>query len=86
MAPRVPLKEQKSILMGSLVVFDPHAPPKRISYILGTGCHKVCTCPLNGAICERSIYLLLMYSCIQTSFSLADSHTIQNIVWNLTQI
>ena len=50
MAPRGPQKGQKSILMGSLVVLDPNASPKKISSIFGTGCHKACTCPLNGAI------------------------------------
>ena len=49
MAPRGPQKGQKSILMGSLVVLDPNASPKKISSIFGTGCHKACTCPLNGA-------------------------------------
>ena len=52
MAPRGPQKGQKSILMGSLVVLDPNASPKKISSIFGTGCHKACTCPLNGAKCE----------------------------------
>ena len=51
MAPRGPQKGQKSILMGSLVVLDPNASPKKISSIFGTGCHKACTCPLNGACC-----------------------------------
>ena len=51
MAPRGPQKGQKSILMGSLVVLDPNASPKKISSIFGTGCHKACTCPLNGASC-----------------------------------
>ena len=50
MAPRGPQKGQKSILMGSLVVLDPNDSPKKISSIFGTGCHKVCTCLLNGAI------------------------------------
>ena len=50
MAPRGPQKGQKSILMGSLVVLDPNASPKKILSIFGTGCHKVCTCPLNGAL------------------------------------
>ena len=50
MAPRGPQKGQKSILMGSLVVLDPNASPKKILSIFGTGCHKACTCPLNGAI------------------------------------
>ena len=50
MAPRGPHKGQKSNLMGSLVVLDPNASPKKISSIFGTGCHKACTCPLNGAI------------------------------------
>ena len=49
MAPRGPQKGQKSILMGSLVVLDPNASPKKISFIFGTGGHKVCTCLLNGA-------------------------------------
>ena len=49
MAPRGPQKGQKSILMGSLVVLDPNASPKKISSIFRTGCHKACTCPLNGA-------------------------------------
>ena len=53
MAPRGPPKGQKSILMGSLVVLDPNASPKKISSIFGTGCHKACTCPLNGAIYNR---------------------------------
>ena len=52
MAPRGPQKGQKSILMGSLVVLDPNASPKKISSIFGTGCHKACTCPLNGAISQ----------------------------------
>ena len=50
MAPRDPQKRKKSILMGSLVVLDPNGSPKKISSIFGTGCHKVCTCLLNGAI------------------------------------
>ena len=49
MAPWGPPKGQKSILMGSLVVLDPNDSPKKISSIFGTGCHKVCTCLLNGA-------------------------------------
>ena len=49
MAPRGPQKGQKSILMGSLVVLDPNGSPKKISSIFGMGCHKVCTCLLNGA-------------------------------------
>ena len=47
---RDPQKGKKSILMGSLVVLDPNDSPKKISSIFGTGCHKVCTCLLNGAI------------------------------------
>ena len=50
MAPRGPQKGQKSILMGSLAVLDPNASPKKILSIFGTGCHKACTCPLNGAL------------------------------------
>ena len=49
MAPRGPPKGQKSILMGSLMVLDPNDSPKKISAIFGTGCHKVCSCLLNGA-------------------------------------
>ena len=60
MAPRGPQKGQKSILMGSLVVLDPNAPPKKISSIFGTRCHKACTCPLNGAPCI--VVYLLQYS------------------------
>ena len=59
MAPRGPQKGQKSILIGSLVVLDPNASPKKISSIFGTGCHKACTCPLNGARCIVVDELLL---------------------------
>ena len=66
MAPRGPQKGQKSILMGSLVVLDPNASPKKISSIFGTGCHKACTCPLNGAksvtLFFRSLYDIYLLS------------------------
>ena len=45
-----PPKGLKSIPKGSWVVLDPKDSPKKISSISGTGCHKVCTCWLNGAI------------------------------------
>ena len=60
MSPRGPQKGQKSILMGSLMVLDPNASLKKISSIFGTGCHKACTCPLNGARCVRHQLLRLI--------------------------
>ena len=50
MAPKPPKKELKSIPRGSKVVLDPKGSPKKFSSIFGMGCHKVCTCWLNGAI------------------------------------
>ena len=47
--PRDPPKRKKSFLRGSLVVLDPNGSPKNFLSIFGTGCHKVCTCLLNGA-------------------------------------
>ena len=65
MAPRGPQKGQKSILMGSLVVLDPNASPKKISSIFGTGCHKACTCPLNGASNKIFIKTRNLSSCLK---------------------
>ena len=50
MGPQGPPKGLKSIPKGSWVVLDPKDSPKKISSISGTGCHKVCTCWLNGAL------------------------------------
>ena len=62
MAPRDPQKGKKSILMGSLVVLDPNGSPKKISFIFGTGGHKVCTCLLNGAI-SVNVYINTWFLC-----------------------
>ena len=40
MAPRGPQKGQKSILMGSLVVLDPNASPKKFHPFSGPGVIK----------------------------------------------
>ena len=58
MGPQDPLKSQKSIPMGSMVFLDPKGPSKKISSILGTGCHKVCTCWLNGATWYLQYFML----------------------------
>ena len=70
MAPRGPQKGQKSILMGSLVVLDPNASPKKISSIFGTGCHKACTCPLNGAINIKFSAVRFILCCFRLKLNL----------------
>ena len=60
--------------MGSLVVLDPNDSPKKISSIFGTGCHKVCTCLLNGAI--RKTYIEP-----RRDLTLSDISNLQFITW-----
>ena len=50
MGPRDPSKQKKSFFLGFLVIVGPKKSPKKISAIFGTGCQKVCTWSVNGAL------------------------------------
>ena len=47
--------------MGSFVVYDPNASQFFLT-IFGSGCHKVCTCPLNGTSSHHQISIFEAFS------------------------